>query len=222
MSPAESQAVKIALVADEQAPAAISAILHARQFDVAEFSDIQTLLEQLTAQPPTALIMAIDETLRLRRQLQPLRSRFPRTPVVVVCSTIQPRGVRSALMAGAAGVVLHDDLDYALLPCLEAARAGQICLPARTSQPLGPLILSAREKQVLALVVMGYMNSEIAGRLFLAESTIKSHLSSAFAKLGVCSRHEAVARILDPQNGLGVGILTLAGEPLETELIQTQ
>jgi DNA-binding NarL/FixJ family response regulator len=221
MSPAESQAVKIALVADDQAPAAISAILHAQQLDVTEFSDVEALLEGLTTEPPAGVILAIDEVLSLRRQLAPLRSRLPRTPVVVVCSTIQPRGVRSALTAGAAGVVLHDDLDYALLPCLEAARAGQICLPARVSQPLGPPILSAREKQVLALVVMGYMNSEIAGRLFLAESTIKSHLSSAFSKLGVCSRHEAAARILDPQNGLGVGILTLAGEPLETEL-QTQ
>jgi hypothetical protein len=61
---------------------------------------------------------------------------------------------------------------------------------------------------------MGYMNCQIAERLFLAESTVKSHLSSAFAKLGVRSRNEAVSLILDPNRGLGTGILTVGGEPL--------
>ncbi len=63
---------------------------------------------------------------------------------------------------------------------------------------------------------MGYMNSQIAERLFLAESTVKSHLSSAFGKLGVRSRNEAVDLILNPERGLGMGILGLGGEPLET------
>jgi DNA-binding NarL/FixJ family response regulator len=49
-------------------------------------------------------------------------------------------------------------------------------------------------------------NSQIASELFLAESTVKSHLSSAFAKLGVSSRSEAVAVILDPERGPGLGI----------------
>ena len=74
--------------------------------------------------------------------------------------------------------------------------------------------LSAREKQVLALVVMGYMNCEIAERLFLAQSTVKSHLGSAYAKLGVRSRHEAAELILDPVGGLSTGILALGAEPL--------
>jgi hypothetical protein len=60
---------------------------------------------------------------------------------------------------------------------------------------------------------MGYMNSQIAERLFLAESTVKSHLSSAFRKLGVRSRNEAVDLILNPERGLGMGILGLVGEP---------
>jgi DNA-binding NarL/FixJ family response regulator len=68
---------------------------------------------------------------------------------------------------------------------------------------------------VLGLVVMGYMNSQIAAQLFLAESTVKSHLSSAFGKLGVRSRNEAVSVILDPARGLGTGILGLGGGPVE-------
>ena len=56
------------------------------------------------------------------------------------------------------------------------------------------------------LVVAGLTNPQIAAELFLAESTVKSHLSSGFGKLGVSSRSEAVAVILDPERGRGLGI----------------
>ena len=61
---------------------------------------------------------------------------------------------------------------------------------------------SLREKQVLQLVADGLTNAEIASRLFLSESTVKSHLSSSFRKLGVSSRAEAAAAVLDPDTGL--------------------
>ena len=54
-----------------------------------------------------------------------------------------------------------------------------------------------------------FTNSEIGARLFRAESTVKSHLSSAFAKLRVRSRSEAAAMIVDPQGSLGTGILAI-------------
>jgi DNA-binding NarL/FixJ family response regulator len=66
--------------------------------------------------------------------------------------------------------------------------------------------LTTREKQILALVVTGLTNAQIAGTLFLAESTVKSHLSSAFSKLGVSSRYEAASVVLDPERGRGLGI----------------
>ncbi len=89
-----------------------------------------------------------------------------------------------------------------------------MCLEQHATQ-IDPAALSAREKQVLGLVVMGYTNSKIAEQLFLAESTVKSHLSSAFAKLGVRSRNEAVELILDADRGRGIGILALGPEPIE-------
>ncbi len=97
-----------------------------------------------------------------------------------------------------------------VVAAVHGALAGLLVLSA----PLGAAVerppLTPREKQILALVVMGYTNREIADQLVLAESTVKSHLFSAFRRLGVRSRSEAVALITDPARGLGSGILTIA------------
>ena len=58
----------------------------------------------------------------------------------------------------------------------------------------------------MGLVVLGYTNRQIADALFLAESTVKTHLSSAFGKLDARSRSEAAAVILDPEEGHGFGV----------------
>jgi DNA-binding NarL/FixJ family response regulator len=134
--------------------------------------------------------------------------------VVLVCDSVEGWEVRAALAAGAAGIVSAAEVPTALGPCVRAVQAGQICVPRRNRGQIERPVLSAREKQILGLVVMGYMNGQIAERLFLAESTVKSHLSSAFGKLEVHSRHEAVDLILDPERGLALGILALGGEPL--------
>jgi len=84
--------------------------------------------------------------------------------------------------------------------------AGQVSAQAGQRRAVRPRALTAREKQILTLVVAGLTNSQIASELFLAESTVKSHLSSAFGKLAVSSRSEAVAVILDPERGPGLGI----------------
>jgi DNA-binding NarL/FixJ family response regulator len=133
-------------------------------------------------------------------------------PVLVLCEDLRPWELRAVLEAGASGVVMEDEVETALGPCLEAALAGQVCVPREHASRVEPPALSAREKQVLGLVVMGHTNGEIASRLFLAESTVKSHLSSAFGKLGVRSRNEAVELILDSKRGLGPGILGLSVE----------
>ena len=156
----------------------------------------------------------MDATTReIAAAIESLRGALSDSAVILITPAIDRWEVRSALAAGASGV-LHEDgeLSRTLPCCIRAVLAGQVCVPARHGRQIAPPALSAREKQILGLVVMGYMNCQIAERLFLAESTVKSHLSSAFGKLGVRSRNEAVSLILDPERGLGTGILALVGE----------
>jgi DNA-binding NarL/FixJ family response regulator len=203
-----------ALIAAQDGPEAIAAALRRLGLRVAAFDCPASLVRQAGARKLAVIVVRVHDTTALRRLIDPLRAHYSAVPLVVVCPSIERRAVRAALAAGTAGVVLDADLERALDPCVQAVRAGQVCLPRRNWQQIETPVLSSREKEVLGLLVMGYMNSQIAERLFLAESTVKSHLSSAFHKLGVRSRHEAVARILDPHGGLGIGILAVGGEPV--------
>ena len=63
--------------------------------------------------------------------------------------------------------------------------------------------VSNREREVLTLLADGLSNAEIAERLFLAESTIKTHVSSAYAKLGVRSREEAARLVRESRRRPG-------------------
>jgi DNA-binding NarL/FixJ family response regulator len=139
------------------------------------------------------------------------RMRLPDARVVVV-ATADANGVHKALEAGAHGFVFEVDLLATLAPTVRAVLVGQIVVPPMTRASVVRPPLSHREKQTLGLLVLGLTNAEIARRLYLAESTVKCHLTSIFSKLGVRSRNEAIARVLDPQHGLGLGTLTVPGD----------
>ena len=134
----------------------------------------------------------------------------------MICRRSDLPQVRWLVSAGVRGVVLEDDLDAALDPTVAAVAAGQICVPGDDGKALALPVLSLREKQVVGLAAIGLSNREIAQQLFLAESTVKSHLSSSFAKLGVRSRHEATDLIVNPAWGVGVGILAIDAEPVRS------
>ncbi len=196
--------------------------LGARPRQLACFESAQTLLSRpARADVALAIVDAGTVTGHLQAGIEMVCRHLAPAPVIVVCSSAERRTLRAVLAAGATGAVLRPQLGSALGPCAAAVRAGQLCLPRSAWREVDPPVLSLREKQVLGLVVMGYMNSQIAAQLFLAESTVKSHLSSAFGKLGVSSRHEAVERILDPNDGFGVGILSVGAEPLESAVAKT-
>lgn len=160
-------------------------------------------------------VVVVEDTERhgLVRDVRTLRGQLPAESLIVAVGADDRRGaIHSALGAGARAYVALDRLNESFLPSLAAALAGQLVLPSERDGQLLVGVLTSREKQVLALVVMGMSNAEIATKLYLAESTVKSHLSSAFAKLGVRSRNEAAATILDPNSGVGTGILGIPSQ----------
>jgi DNA-binding NarL/FixJ family response regulator len=119
------------------------------------------------------------------------------------------RLLRRAMRAGADGIVLDGELAGALVPTVRAILVGQLAVPRVLRRRIAPRPLSFREKQILSLVVQGFTNRQIADRLFLAESTVKTHLSSAFGKLDAHSRAEAAALVLDPDAGFDLGLPAL-------------
>lgn len=126
----------------------------------------------------------------------------PDTPVLVLTPDCRGPIVRRAVRLGARGVVCADGSPESFAVAVRALSHGLLCVP--TGQYDGGTIaaLSARERQMLAGITQGLTNCEIASALFLSESTVKTHVSSAFRKLGVRSRSEATSLLRDPFSGL--------------------
>ena len=129
-----------------------------------------------------------------------------------VAVVAEPLGAKQgkALALRCEGVVLASALESALVPAVLAVHAGQCVFPRALSRMANPKALSAREKQVLGMVVLGLSNAQIADKLIVSESTVKAHLRSSFGKLGVNSRSAATELLLDPSTGLGLGVLRIS------------
>jgi DNA-binding NarL/FixJ family response regulator len=153
---------------------------------------------------PDAVVLVADAAARAgMAALRRIRRAVPGARIVVVARNDNSAiAARQALNAGAEAFVPADELEHALAPALDAVMAGLICAPRAARRLVAKPTFSHREKEVLELLVEGLTNRQIAGRMFLAESTVKSHLASAFTKLGVRSRKDAVALLLDPAEGL--------------------
>lgn len=205
----------VALIGSRDSQMQVDPMLEEIGFDFMLVDAVEDLPKDGTMPSLIALWAGEDLPKAVAGDLRWLQRAMAEVRVVLVCSEIRPGDLRVALSSGVCGVVLEGELATAFGPALRAAWAGQVCVPQQHSEQIEPASLTPREKQILGLVVMGYMNSQIAEQLFVAESTVKSHLSSAFAKLGVRSRTEAAELIMDSERGLGIGILALGGEPLE-------
>jgi len=141
-----------------------------------------------------------------------LRTMFPTARLVIVTPSATLRTARALIADRVDGLVLENDVEHCLGLAVRSVVAGQISFPLSLRSKVARPALSPREKQVLGMVVLGFTNREIASKLHLAESTVKSHLSSSFSKLEVRSRSEAAALILDPELGLGTGILAISDD----------
>jgi two-component system, NarL family, response regulator LiaR len=133
-----------------------------------------------------------------------IRQRFPQVQVIALTSFKTGDLVRNALEAGAIGYLLKDVSADDLVHAIRSAHAGRATLSPEVAQTLVEAAnqpqpdpsLTARELEVLALMVAGLNNTQIAGKLIVSPSTIKSHVSNILAKLGVASRTEAVTLAL--------------------------
>jgi NarL family two-component system response regulator LiaR len=134
-----------------------------------------------------------------------IRKQSSQVQVLALTSFKEEILVQSALQAGAIGYLLKDVSADELAQAIRAAHAGRSTLSPEaaqalvhaTSQPPAPGIdLTERELEVLALMVDGLNNTQIAAKLTVSPSTVKSHVSSILAKLGVASRTEAVSLAL--------------------------
>jgi DNA-binding NarL/FixJ family response regulator len=179
--------------------ARLRAALAAEGIEVAfEALDPAELLVLAQLERPDAAVVAAESALfDAPRALLELKTTLPDLPVIVVSAQTGQRPISKALRNGAIAYVYADMLE--LLPCaVRAAIGGMTVVPADVRRQAVPPAFSHRERQVLDLAVSGLTNTQIARELFLAESTVKSHLSACFRKLGVSSRAEAAAAIGAP------------------------
>jgi len=127
--------------------------------------------------------------------------KFPKVKVIALTSFKEGDLVKHALESGAIGYILKDVSADDLVKAIRAAFAGRATLSPDAAQalvetanqpPAPGLDLTEREREVLALMIEGLNNTQIAGRFSVSPSTIKSHVSNILSKLGAASRTEAV------------------------------
>jgi NarL family two-component system response regulator LiaR len=131
--------------------------------------------------------------------------RWPQVQVIALTSFQEKELVQDALQAGAIGYLLKNVSGEELSEAIRQAYVGRPTLAPEAVQALiqppseaesMAADLTRREQEVLALLVKGMSNPEIAERLVISRSTVKVHISSILSKLGVASRAEAISLAL--------------------------
>lgn len=139
---------------------------------------------------------------------QAIHQRHPDMRVIMLTSFRQEDTIKRAIQAGAIGYLLKTATEVELVAAVRAAKAGKPSFSAEVAHTLASAAvqppppgadLTAREREVLTLLVKGYSNHEIAHALKISPGTVKGHLNNIFSKLGVTNRTEAATLALRHQ-----------------------
>lgn len=172
---------------------------------VAEASDGQQAIDLFTAHTPDVTLLdlrlpvigGVEVLTRIRRQT-------PNARVIVLTTFDGDEDIYRALQAGARGYLLKGMRTEELMDAIRAVHAGKSRVPAIVAERLairmGGEELTAREQDVLKLIVAGKSNKEIGADLKISEATVKTHMNNIFGKMGVSDRTQAATTAL--QRGL--------------------
>jgi DNA-binding NarL/FixJ family response regulator len=144
-----------------------------------------------------------------------VREAAPKTEIVVLTASEDEANLLGAIRAGAAGYLLKSEPPERIVAFLRGVAQGEAALSGavarrlldqvregggRTAVPDSvAAVLSARELEVLLLLDQHLGTDEIAARLFISEHTVRSHVKSLLAKLGVSSRRDALEKLNHPR-----------------------
>jgi DNA-binding NarL/FixJ family response regulator len=161
----------------------------------------ESAVEQSAAQKPDVLLLDLSmpdlDGIEVTRRVA---AASPSTRVVLFTSFSDRDQILQALDAGAIGYLLKDAEPEAIHEALRAAARGEAplapkaaaeLLASRAEHPTGGVELTARERDVLQLVISGDANKQIARKLGISEKTVKGHLTNLFQRIGVQDRTQA-------------------------------
>jgi DNA-binding NarL/FixJ family response regulator len=177
---------------------------------VGEAADGVAALRVVADTAPDVVVMdlqmpGVDGVTATRRVL----AEHPGTQVLVLTSYSDTERIVAALDAGAVGYLLKDADPDDVIEGVRAVNRGESPLHPRAARSLlsarraapAPVDLTPRETEVLTLVREGLANKQIARRLGITDRTVKAHLTSAFARIGVQDRTQAA--LWAERNGVG-------------------
>jgi len=124
-----------------------------------------------------------------------IRSEWPAARIIVLTTYDGDEDIYRALQAGASGYLLKELFSEELLGAIRAVHGGRRWVPQAVAERLAGRVgspdLTARELEVLMLIVKGNTNREIASALAISEATVKTHVNNILGKLGVTDRSKA-------------------------------
>ncbi|HUA83729.1 MAG TPA: response regulator transcription factor [Bryobacteraceae bacterium] len=195
---------------------------------VGEASDGREVLDKVQELDPDVLLLDLRmPNLDGLSALQALQQANRRTRVIVLTASEDKNEFVQAMKLGCSGIVLKQTAPDLIVKSIRKVHAGEIWLDSHTTAAVMRQFqtgtgepgnasgggkgrerspLSAREREIVALVAQGYKNKEMAEKMFISEQTVKNHLHNIFDKLGVSDRLELALYAIHKG-------LHLAGEP---------